>query len=86
MDYKGLKKQSLNTINLKKFMFNLKNFLLSSSILFSIFTLPVFSNPKVLKVGAIPDQNQDVLDKRFNLFSTELSEQLDVVVKYIPCY
>ena len=65
-------------------MFNLKSFLLSSSILFSIFSSPVFSNPKVLKVGAIPDQNQDILDKRFNLFSKELSNQLDVEVKYIP--
>ena len=65
-------------------MFNLKNFLLSSSLLFSVFSSPVFSNPKVLKVGAIPDQNQDVLDKRFNLFSKELSKQLDVEVKYIP--
>ncbi len=65
-------------------MFNLKNFLLSSSILFSIFSSPVYSNPKVFKVGAIPDQNQDVLDKRFNLVSKELSKQLDVEVKYIP--
>jgi len=65
-------------------MLNLKNFLISSSLLFSIFSSPVFSNPKVLKVGAIPDQNQDVLDKRFNLFSKELSKQLDVEVKYIP--
>ena len=59
-------------------MFNLKNFLISSSLLFSVFSSPVFSNPKVLKVGAIPDQNQDVLDKRFNLFSKELSKKLDV--------
>jgi phosphonate transport system substrate-binding protein len=65
-------------------MRNLKNLLLSSSILFSIFSSPVFSNPKVLKVGAIPDQNQDVLDKRFNLFAKELSKQLKVKVKYIP--
>ena len=65
-------------------MFNLKNFLLSTSLLFSIFSLPVFSNPKVLKVGAIPDQNQDVLDKRFNLLSKELSKQLEVEVKNIP--
>ena len=64
-------------------MVNLKNFLLNSYLLFSIFSLPVFSNPKVLKVGAIPDQNQDVLDKRFNLFSKELSKQLDVEVKYL---
>ena len=61
-------------------MFNLKNFLLSSSLLFSVFSSPVFSNPKVLKVGAIPDQNQDVLDKRFNLFSKELSKQLETVM------
>ena len=65
-------------------MLNLKNFLLSSSILFSIFSSPVFSNAKVLKVGAIPDQNQDILDKRFNLFSKELSKQLNVEVKYSP--
>ncbi len=65
-------------------MLNLKSLFLSSSILFSIFSSPLFSNPKVLKVGAIPDQNQDVLDKRFNLFSEELSKQLDVEVKYIP--
>ena len=65
-------------------MFNLKSFLVSASLLFSVFSSPVFSNPKVLKVGAIPDQNQDVLDKRFNLFSKELSKQLDVEVKYIP--
>ena len=65
-------------------MVNLKNFLLSSFLLFSIFSSPVFSNSKVLKVGAIPDQNQEVLDKRFNLFSKELSNQLDVEVKYIP--
>ena len=67
-------------------MFKLKNLILSSSLLFSIFSKPVFSNPKVLKVGAIPDQNQDVLDKRFNLFSKELSKQLDVEVKYIPVF
>ena len=65
-------------------MFNLKNFLLGSFILFSICPAPVFSNPKVLKVGAIPDQNQNVLDKRFNLFSKELSKELDIEVKYIP--
>ena len=61
-------------------MFNLKNFILSSSLLFSVFSSPVFSNPKVLKVGAIPDQNQDVLDRRFNLFSKELSKQLGMIL------
>ena len=71
MDYKGFQKQFLNTTNFYKVMFKLRDFLLNSSLLFSIFLSPVFSNPKVLKVGAIPDQNQDVLDKRFNLFSKE---------------
>ena len=65
-------------------MFNLKKIILSSSLLFFVFSSPVFSNPKVLKVGAIPDQNQDVLDKRFNIFSKELSKQLDIEVKDIP--
>ena len=63
---------------------SLKNFLFRSILFFSILTSPVFSNPRILKIGAIPDQNQDILDKRFNLFSKELSKQLDVEVKYIP--
>ena len=84
MDLEGLKKQSLNIINKTLIMFKLKNLILSSSLLFFIFSKPVFSNPKVLKVGAIPDQNQDVLDKRFNLFSKELSKQLDVEIH--TCY
>ena len=65
-------------------MIKIKNFLISSSLFFFFFSSPVFSNPKLLKVGAIPDQNQDILDKRFNLFSKELSKQLEVEVKYIP--
>jgi len=65
-------------------MFNFKKFILNSLIFFSIFSSPAFSNPNVLRIGAIPDQNQDILDKRFDLFSKELSKQLDVEVKYIP--
>ena len=61
-----------------------KKILFSSTVLFSIFVSPIFSDQRVLKIGAIPDQNQDVLDKRFNLFSDELSKQLDIEVKYIP--
>ena len=63
---------------------NFKKFLLSSSIFILLISSPVFSSSKTLKLGAIPDQNQDVLDKRFNLFSKELSKQLGVEVKYIP--
>jgi phosphonate transport system substrate-binding protein len=64
--------------------FNFRKILLSSALFFSTFYSPLNANPKVLKIGAIPDQNQEVLDKRFNLFSKELSNSLDVKVKYIP--
>ena len=65
-------------------MINLKNCFFTYSLFFSIFSTPLFANIKVLKVGAIPDQNQNILDKRFNLFSKELSQQLGVEVKYVP--
>ena len=65
-------------------MINFKKHLFTYTLFFSIFSTPLFASTKVLKVGAIPDQNQDVLDKRFNLFSKELSKQLDIEVKYVP--
>ena len=45
---------------------------------------PLIAKQKILKIGAIPDQNQDILDKRFNLLSKELSEKLDIKAKYVP--
>ena len=56
------------------------------SLLFSTLTTPLLSKEKILKIGAIPDQNQEILDRRFNLFSSELSKQLGVKVKYIPVF
>ena len=64
--------------------FNFRKILLASALFFSTLYSPLNANPKFLKIGAIPDQNQEVLDKRFNLFSKELSKSLDVKVKYIP--
>ena len=69
---------------MNKIFFNLKKILFISSIFLSTLYSPLNANPKVLKIGAIPDQNQEVLDKRFNLFAKELSKSLDVNVKYIP--
>ena len=69
---------------MNKDFFNFRKILLTSALFFSTFYSPLNANPKVLKIGAIPDQNQEVLDKRFNLFSKELSKSLDVKVKYIP--
>ena len=62
----------------------LKNLLFASSLLISIFSSQVLANTKILKVGAIPDQNQEALNKRFILFSEELSKQLGIEVKYMP--
>ncbi len=62
----------------------IKKYFYLTTLFFSIFSTPLFANINVLKVGAIPDQNQDILDKRFNLFSKELSKQLGAEVKYVP--
>ena len=64
--------------------FNYRKIILAFTLFLSTLSSPLNANPKVLKIGAIPDQNQEVLDKRFNLFSKELSKSLDVKVKYIP--
>ena len=69
---------------MKKNLFNFKKVLITSALFISTLSSPLNANPKVLKIGAIPDQNQEVLDKRFNLFSKELSKTLNVKVKYIP--
>jgi len=60
-----------------------KIFFASALILFTL-SSPLNANTRVLKIGAIPDQNQDTLDKRFNLFSKELSKSLGIEVKYFP--
>ena len=69
---------------MKNNFLNYKKILLACTFVLSTLSSPLNANLKVLKIGAIPDQNQEVLDKRFNLFSKELSKSLDVKVKYIP--
>ena len=69
---------------MNKYFFNFKKILVASILFVSTLNSPLNANPKVLKIGAIPDQNQEVLDKRFNLFSKELAKTLDVKVKYVP--
>jgi len=66
---------------MKKFI---KNFCIQSFIFLSILISSANAENKILKIGAIPDQNQDILDRRFNLLSKELSKQLNVEVKYVP--
>ena len=69
---------------MNKIFYNFKKIAITSALFFSTLYSPLNANPKTLKIGAIPDQNQDLLDKRFNLFSNELSKTLNVKVKYIP--
>ena len=61
-----------------------KKFFLITALYCLLFSSPLFPNSRILKIGAIPDQNQDLLYKRFNLLSKELSKELDVKVTYIP--
>ena len=39
---------------------------------------------EVLRIGAIPDQNPERLNRLYKVLSSELSEQLNVQVRYIP--
>ena len=64
-------------------MINLR-FILLIFYLLSPLSEPLFGSQNILRIGAIPDQNQEILDKRFNLLSKELSKQLDVEVKFVP--
>ena len=62
----------------------IKNLFITSFVLISIFSSSTKAEKKILKIGAIPDQNQEILDRRFNLLSKELSKQLNLEVKYVP--
>ena len=45
--------------------------------------LPVIAQP-TLKVGAIPDQNPERLNRLYGQLADELSERLEVKVRYVP--
>ena len=62
----------------------MKKYLISSSILLTFISSPIKADTKILRIGAIPDQNQALLDLRFSRFAQQLSNELNVEVKYIP--
>ena len=62
----------------------LKKIFIPSFILLSVLGSSIKAEKNILKIGAIPDQNQEILDRRFNSLSKELSKQLNVEVKYVP--
>ena len=69
---------------MKKLNFRFLKYTFVLFFLLSFFSEPLKSKEKILRIGAIPDQNQEILDKRFNLLSNELSKQLDIKIKYFP--
>ncbi len=69
-----------------KLISKIKNFLVLNIIFISTCTSPLIAKTRVLTIGAIPDQNQEVLNRRFNLLSSLLSEELNVKVKYVPVF
>ena len=68
---------------MKKF-FKIKNILFATAIFLSFVYFPLEARDRHLRIGAIPDQNQELLDRRFNLLSKELSRLLNIEVKYVP--
>ena len=48
---------------MNKIFINIKKIIVTSTIFFATLSSPLNASPKVLKIGAIPDQNQEVLDK-----------------------
>ncbi len=69
-----------------KFKFKFYIFFLLSILLSFIGNESLKSNSRVLNIGAIPDQNQEILNRRFKLFASELSKTLKIEVRYIPVF
>ena len=52
--------------------------------LFNLSTVGSFKAEEILHIGAIPDQNPEHLNRLFKVLSSELSEQLNVQVRFKP--
>jgi len=62
-------------------------FTIITIVLLSIFNLSTIGSLKaeeILRIVAIPDQNPEHLNRLYKVLSSELSEQLNVQVRYIP--
>ena len=67
-------KRELKTINIT----------LGLLAIFNLFTINGLKAEEILHIGAIPDQNPERLNRLYKILSSELSEQLNVQVRYIP--
>ena len=52
--------------------------------IFNFSTFNVSKAEEILRIGAIPDQNPERLNRLYKVLSSELSEQLNVQVRYKP--
>tara|TARA_Y100001968_G_scaffold95692_1_gene85876 strand:+ start:520 stop:1413 length:894 start_codon:yes stop_codon:yes gene_type:complete len=65
-------------------MLNPKKIILTIIAVFNC-SFPIGLNAKeILNIGAIPDQNPEHLNRLYEALSSELSDQLNVEVRYIP--
>ena len=67
-------KRELKTINIT----------LGLLAIFNLFTINGLKAEEILHIGAIPDQNPERLNRLYKILSSELSEQLNVQVRYKP--
>ena len=51
---------------------------------FNLLTISSLKAEEILRIGAIPDQNPEHLNRLYKVLSSELSEQLNVQVRYVP--
>tara|TARA_Y100000589_G_C27085411_1_gene601525 strand:- start:207 stop:1112 length:906 start_codon:yes stop_codon:yes gene_type:complete len=71
---------------LRKYFLNLNKLFIVSALLIPTFCQPLEASLRILKIGAVPDQNQELLDRRFKLLSSELSKELKIKVQYVPVF
>ena len=69
---------------MNKRILSLANKLLGTIAILTLSNLNSVKAEKILHIGAIPDQNPERLNRLYKVLSLELSEQLNVKVRYLP--
>tara|TARA_B100000700_G_scaffold234621_1_gene260076 strand:- start:3556 stop:4467 length:912 start_codon:yes stop_codon:yes gene_type:complete len=62
----------------------LKKLTISLITIFSFSNINGLKAEEILNIGAIPDQNPERINRLYNILSNELSEQLNIKVRYVP--
>jgi len=69
---------------MNKRILSLANKLLGTIAILTLSNLNSLKAEKILHIGAIPDQNPERLNRLYKVLSLELSERLNVKVRYLP--